>query len=127
LSLTKTTIKKTSTAATTMPKAKQEKWKDSEAKSLLRLDIISKRAPPSMTAKEVYAMRPEYKKFPIKNFKTNLTNLRTAITANYERMQVDCEAYGNDRAILKMSAATDPTKLPWHKSEAKKLLKQHVS
>jgi hypothetical protein len=42
-------------------------------------------------------------------------------------MQVDCEAYGHDRAILKTSATADQTtNLPWHKSEAKKLLIQDI-
>jgi hypothetical protein len=58
LTLTKTSIKKTPTAAT-MPAEKPEKWKDSEAKAVIRLDIISKRSPAIMTAKEVYAMLPE--------------------------------------------------------------------
>jgi hypothetical protein len=58
LTLTNTSIKKTSTAAT-LPAEKPEKWKDSEAKALLRLDIISKRAPATMIAKEVHALRPK--------------------------------------------------------------------
>jgi hypothetical protein len=41
-------------------------------------------------------------------------------------MQVDCAAYGHDLAILKASATADRTNLPWHKSEAKKLLKQDI-
>ena len=109
-----------------MPVKKPEQWKTSEAKALLREDIISKRVPASMGAKEVYAMRAEYKEFPIKNFPTNLKNLRKAIADNFARMQVDCEAYGHDRAILKTLATADPTNHPWHKSEAKKLLKQDI-
>jgi hypothetical protein len=112
--------------SSTMPAEKPEKWKDSEAKALLRSDIISKRAPATMTAKEVYGMRPEYMKFPYKNFPTNLNNLRKAIADNYERMQVDCEAYGHDLSVLKKSVTVDLTNLPWHKSEAKELLRKDI-
>jgi hypothetical protein len=114
-------------SSSTMPVKKPEKWRGSEAKALLRADIISKRVPDTMTAKEVYAMRPEYKAFPIKYFSTNLKNLRKAIADNFGRMQVDCEAYGHDRAILKTLATADQTTdVPWHKSEAKKLLKEDI-
>jgi hypothetical protein len=108
--------------------AKEEKWKDSEAKQLLREDIISGVVPASMAAKDVYDMRPEYKKWSYQNFPTNLRHLRKAIGDSYERMLADCEAYGHDRALLvKLRAGKNPRgDIPWHKSEAKKLLKQDI-
>jgi hypothetical protein len=108
--------------------AKEEKnWKDSEAKRLLREDIIAGVIQASMAAKDVYDMRPEYKKWAFKNFQTNLKNLRKAIADSYARMLADCEAYGHDRALLMtLGAGTNPQDVPWHKSEAKKLLKKDI-
>jgi hypothetical protein len=108
--------------------AKEGKWKESEAKRLLREDIISGAVNASMAAKDVYEMRPEYKKWPYNNFQTNLRNLRKAIVNSYERMLEDCEAYGHDLALLTtLRAGTENLQVvPWHKSDAKRLLKQDV-
>lgn len=106
--------------------AKEEKWKDSEAKHLLREDIISGVVSGSMAAKDVYDMRPEYKKWAFKNFQTNLRNLRKNISNNYARMLADREAYEHDRALLRVLRASNPPDVPWHKSEAKKILKQDI-
>jgi hypothetical protein len=110
-----------------MSAKEEKKWKDSEAKRLLREDIISGVVLASMAANEVYDMRPEYKKWPYKNFQTNLRNLRKAIAHSYERMLADCEAYGHDQALLMtLRADNNPQDVPWHKSEAKTLLKQDI-
>jgi hypothetical protein len=109
--------------------AKQEKnWKDSEAKRLLREDIISGVVQASMAAKDVYDMWPEYKKWAFKNFQTNLKNLCKAIANSYTPMLADCKAYGHDQTLLMTLRADENTQdIPWHKkSEAKKLLKQDI-
>jgi hypothetical protein len=103
-----------------------EKWKNSEAKCLLHDDIISGDVPASMEAKDIYNMRPEYKNFEYSKFRTNLKNLRETIAKGYRRMQMDCEAYGHDRAVLKELQAANPQYIAWHESEAKMLLKQDI-
>jgi hypothetical protein len=110
-----------------MSAKEEKKWKDSVAKRLLREDIISGVVLASMAAKDVYDMRPEYKKWSYKNFPANLRNLRKAIANSYARMLSDCEAYGHDRALLMtLRAGENPQDIPWHKSEAKQLLKQDI-
>ena len=107
---------------------KPEKWKNSEAKRLLRDDIVSGVVPPAMKAKAVYETRPEYKKWAYKNFPKNLKSLREVIATSYARMQTDCEAYGHDRGILKTlpGAVSNQPNIPWHQSPAKLLLKEDV-
>jgi hypothetical protein len=109
--------------------AKEEKnWKDSEGKRLLREDIISGVVPASMAANDVYDMRPEYKKWTYRNFQTNLRNLRKALATSYARMLSDCDAYGHDRSLLTtLQAGKNPNDIPWHKSEAKNLLKKDIN
>ena len=106
---------------------KAAKWKNSVAKKHLRADILSGAVPPGMKAKEVYAMRPQYKQYPYKNFRSNLLSLRKLIAKDKERMRADCEAYGHDRALLAQLRADDPPEnIPWHRSEAKKLLEKDI-
>ena len=108
-------------------RTKPEQWKDSEAKRLLRKDIISGAVTASMKAKDVYKMRLEYQTWKYTNFRNNLKSLHNVIAASYARMQTDCKAYGHDRALLKSMAdvQTQPN-IPWHESAARKLLKQDV-
>jgi hypothetical protein len=106
---------------------KPPKWGKSQAKKLLREDIISGAVQDAMEAIHVYNSRDEYKKYDFANFKTNLANLKEAIYAAYERMGTDCEAYGHDVDLLKLIRFHDPP-LPilWHKSEAKPLLEKDI-
>ena len=109
-------------------KKKPEQWKDSEAKRLLREDIIAGVVLSSITVSDVYKMRPEYEKWPFENFQTNLRSLRKKIATDYERMQTDCEAYGLDQEFVKTMLSGDhQPKSLWHKSEARKLLKVDVN
>lgn len=104
-----------------------EKWRNSKAKQMLKEDIIFGAVTKAMLPRQVFEMRPEYKKFEYKNFVTNLRNLRIAVDKLYARMQADCIAYGHDCAVLKDLRANDPPgPVPWHKSPARKLLKNDI-
>lgn len=83
-----------------------EKWRESNAKRLLKEDITAGAVTPNMTAAEVYAMRPEHREYPKKNFTTNLRNLRNSIADYISRI---------DAAVIN-----------WRNSRAKELLKQDV-
>jgi len=106
------------------------KWGKSEAKRILREDVISGVVPNGMPAKDIYEMHEEYKDYKFDNFKTNVANLRGLIETNISRMISDCVAYGQDRALLRQLHADNPPRFPpypaWHKSEAKKLLKEDI-
>ena len=112
-------------------KQKPPKWSKSEAKKLLRDDIVVGVVTDDMQASDVYKMRDEFQLYKFDNFKTNLGNLRVSIKKNIERMQFDCICYGKDRALLIELRKDNPPNLPpypiWHKHEAKKLLKQDIS
>jgi hypothetical protein len=54
---------------------KLTKWQNSNAKELLRKDILDGKVVDSMMSKEVLAMRPENEPYR-KNFGTNLRNLQ---------------------------------------------------
>ena len=103
-----------------------EAWGKSTAKQLLRNDIIVGEVNESMDPNTVYLMRPEYGKYALKNFKTNLKNLIQAVKKDIQRMQKDCEDYGHDIARLREIRANDPPRLSWHQSVAQKLLKKDM-
>lgn len=114
-----------------LQKAKPIKWSKSEAKLLLRDDIIVGAVTDDMDANIVYKMHEEYSPYKFANFKTNLANLRESINRNKERMKIDCMAYGQDRELLLQLRSANPPDLPpyplWHKHPSKKLLKKDIT
>ena len=70
-----------------MPSKKKEVWRNSLAKSMLQKDIRTKMILPTTAPTTVYSMRLEYKKWPYKNFVTNLYNLRKKIAEEYIRSE----------------------------------------
>ena len=105
------------------------KWKKSEAKRLLRDDIISGVVDDSMPARDVYQMHEIYHDYKFENFSSNLKSLRESIRKNIKRMQFDCLAYAKDQSCLIALRRDKPCNLPpypiWYCHEAKKL-KQDV-
>ena len=109
---------------------KPPKWRKSAAKELLRDEILSGAITPTMDPEAVHSMKPEWKIYPLANFKTNLKNLRQSIEKDYRRMEADLGWYNHDRKKLleirkKDPPAEDPEK-SWHKSNARVLLKQDI-
>ena len=72
----------------------------STAKQILQDDSIAGIVTADMDANQVYQMHDKYKNFPIQNFCANLKCLLQMIEKLQEQMQVDCKAYGHDKAIL---------------------------
>ena len=106
---------------------KAKNWINSEAKQLLRSDIITGRVIGTMPPDEVYAMREEYKDYPFDRFKNNLKRLREAIQKGYKRVQDDCIAYSHDMTILQQRRMQVEPRLTWHRSEARKLLEEDIN
>ena len=97
------------------------KWAQSQAKYLLRNDIISGIVTKEMSAKSIYMMRPCYSKFKYKNFRTNLRSLRKLVERDFVRAEVDEQAYLHDKALFGITADG-----AWHRSDACKLLKDDI-
>ncbi|CAB9531365.1 hypothetical protein SEMRO_3464_G348310.1 [Seminavis robusta] len=56
-----------------------------------------------------------------------MANLIKSVLRDYDRLLVDCEAYGHDMAIiLQMRKDNPPVQVPWHRSEAKPLLEKDI-
>jgi len=108
------------------PIKQKSKWSTSIAKHLLKEDIINGSVQDGMDPVEVYQRRPEFQEFPLKNFKTNLENLMQSILKQFDRLQLDSDAFGHDLAILEALHRDAPVEVPWHKSEACQLLKRDV-
>jgi hypothetical protein len=106
----------------------KEKWSKSQAKLMLREDIISGNVTDDMEAEDVYQSNEEYKKFSFANFKTNMANLKDVIYTNVERMEEDCALYGHDIALIELIRQHEPAppQVPWHKSEARQLLVKDI-
>jgi hypothetical protein len=131
--LSKATMEASSAEAGTKKnkQKKDEKWATSEAKRLLRNSIIAGIVKRGDVAVEVYKSNPEYQKFAIANFKTNMKNLIEAIALDYKRMAEDCRGYGHDVELLREYRKNNPTIqehiTPWHQSIAKKLLEDDMN
>jgi hypothetical protein len=118
-----------------MPRKKEVKWFSSKAKSMLRDDILAGNVDDKMCPKLVYQSRAEFQKFPFDRFKPNLKSLLDKIKEERKRMGEDAKAYGHDMALLvkklKEDQADNPTAvvvtMPWHMSEAKRLLQQDIA
>lgn len=103
-------------------------WKASQAKSLLRGDILSGVVLSDMAAKDVFNSRPEYQAYAYRNFATNLKNLRGAIASDHARMVEDAACYEHDLAIVhNQGFRSEPDYLPWHRSPAATLLAHDVA
>ena len=115
---------------TTEEGEEDKKWETSKSKAVLREGILFGMILPHMKPREVRALNPEvHQKWAYANWTNNLRNLRAAIDRDRSRMQKDAEAYGHDRAIAmaKRPEPSDGQPLPWHKSDARKLIKIDVA
>jgi hypothetical protein len=104
-----------------------ETWIKSKARKMLFEDIVAGRVTATMDPDAVHKSRPEFFKWPRRRFVPNLESLKAQIARDYSRMLKDLEYYQHDVEKLKDQRLGDPpSKIPWHKSEAKKLLEQEI-
>lgn len=115
-------------------KKKKISWDKSESRKIVRQGILSNQITPNMTPLQVWLMHPAHKEWTDQNpkngknnFRTNLKTMREGIARDRERMAEDVASYGHDRSIVDGFRAADPDyKIPWHKSDAYRLLKEAV-
>ena len=100
---------------------KKIKWSKSEAKFLLREDIIGGVVGKDMKPINVYSMRPCYKDFKYENFRSNLRAMRLSVQKDLGRAEDDEKAYFHDKNISGRTADG-----LWHRSEAQKKLKEDM-
>ncbi|CAB9498803.1 hypothetical protein SEMRO_45_G027240.1 [Seminavis robusta] len=118
----------TSSLITSIKSGKQGiKWKGSKGRALLKEQIIAGIVHEMSDPEQVHAGRDEFKIFPINSFKTNMGNLLDQIITQFERLEVDTEAYGHDMAIILERRKNNPLeKRPWHRSPCPSLLEKDV-
>ena len=100
-------------------------WKKSKAKELLMKDLLSGDVDDSMTAAEVFMLRPEYSLNKYSNFVTNLRNLRAALKRAKEAAVRGDAALQHDRNL--QPSVIERTKLYWPDSQANYFLKIDVN
>jgi len=103
------------------------KWAKSEAKKILKKDILEGIVPEEMGAKEVYVMHPEYVEYALKNFTTNLRNLRKSIKKLQTRAESDHLALLHDLQVCPVDTVTEMGHPIWNRNPAQNLLKEDVS
>lgn len=105
-------------------------WAESEAKRLLRTDLIEGRVPEEWTGVQVKQMRPEYAPYSQSRFTANLKTLRDGLERDYGRMVEDVDIYGHDMALLKDYQQNHPPREKdyplFHDHQARILLKSDV-
>ena len=110
-----------------MAKKKSGKWIHSEAKALLRDDIIHGVVDAEMAPMHVYQMREEYAAFKYENFRTNLKSLRHAVATSIDQMEMDTLFFGHDKAIMTHARKNEKRTSPlWIESLAPVLLKRDI-
>ena len=117
------------TNRSTINRRTYEEWEKSKSKAILRRDLLNNTIKPEMKPKQIFEMHPEeHGKWEYANWTNNLRNLQAAYNRDNGRMVQDCLSYGHDPAIVNSLrlASADPGKIPWHKSEAFKSLKEDV-
>jgi hypothetical protein len=98
-------------------------WKDSEAKKVLKKDIIDGVVKSTDRPIDVWNSRDIYKAYPKSNFATNLRNLRKAIAKSQSRAEEDAAAVANDLRIHPVALETRRGYPRWNGSSAERLLK----
>lgn len=113
------------------------KWESSNAKKLLRKDILEGRVPlqardeggrSTMKLETIYKMRPEYAEYRYSKFSSRLSSLRKTITDWKNRASLDQEAFDN---FKQNHPTTNPFSrrggyIQWQGSDAQKLLKEDI-
>lgn len=103
-------------------------WAKSEAKRVLKEDILEGRVTNGMEAKAVHESRPLFMMWGFTRFSANLKNLRASLARDCSRMLKDCECCGNDASALVQLRKKYPLKeVPFHLSAAKALLADDVT
>ena len=95
-----------------MVKTKSSKWIHSDAKTMLRDDIIHGVVDAQMTPMAVYQMREEYAAFKYENFRNNLKSLRNAVATSIDRMEIDSLFFGHDKSIMINARTSKPRTSP---------------
>ncbi|CAB9530687.1 expressed unknown protein [Seminavis robusta] len=102
------------------------KWTGSAGRERLKQEIIAGSVHEMSDPAEVHQRHDDYTIFPLNQFKTNLESLLEQIINEFERFEVDAEAYGHDIAIILATRTDMPEKRPWHRSPCKELLEKLV-
>lgn len=114
------------TTTNTMVK-KTSKWIHSQAKAMLRDDIINGVVDAQMAPMAVYQMREEYTAFKYENFRNNLKSLLNAVATSIDRMEMDSLFFGHDKSIMMNERMNKPRASPlWIESLAPIFLKQDI-
>jgi hypothetical protein len=106
---------------------KMTKWKHSDEKEQLKLDILSGVVSPEMRPSVVYNMHDGiYHKFEYVNFQSNLRNLRSAI--NSSRIAAHEDEIALRTTFQRWRHEPGEEQYPaWHKSDAKELLLEDIA
>jgi len=113
-------------ASSTQQGPKPTPWQHSEAKQILKKDIVEGRVTDEMDPEEVFEMHGGlYHEYEFKNFKTNLGDLKEALKKQFGKAVSDHLALWNDITHRPRNGPTDSTRpCPrWEGSEAERLLK----
>ncbi len=105
----------------------KEKWENSEAKRILVQDLRDGTIPltkEEMRPRVVYNLpdRPEFRKWPQRNFTTNLRNLRAAIQRKNETSKFEEEALAKDQKLYPKPANNYQGEPRWEGSDVQHFL-----
>ena len=111
------------------------KWKNSKAKQLLYKDIMNGRVPleaktangkSTMSLKDIYNHRPEFKEYHYSKFSSRLSSLRKTIKENNYRAELDQEAFNNYIKHTKTASFSHKGYIQWQGSDAQELCRQDI-
>lgn len=107
------------------------KWKRSQAKALLRKDILEGRVPlesgpGTMQLKDIYNLRPEFAEYQYSKFSSRLSSLRKTIKECNDRAALDQEAFDNYKKNHQAALFSHKGYIQWQGSEAQALCRKDI-
>jgi hypothetical protein len=100
------------------------KWKDSQARRLLYMDILKGNIPmdnETMTAEEIFIQRPEFAAYDIDKFRSRLTTVRKQIKERNDRAAEDKKAFDIFISNHEVALYSRKGYIEWQGSESQKL------
>ena len=110
-----------------MDRSTPSPWRTSKAKALLRgLFLDESSWIHHASAEEAYAAEAQFKRYPLKNFKSNFKSLKASMQVERGALAFDQRAFDAERTALPRDAVTERGYLFWDRHPAQTLLASDV-
>jgi hypothetical protein len=97
------------------------KWKDSQARRLLYMDILKGDITPDMSTEEIFLQRPEFAHYDLAKFGSRIAGVRKQVKQKNDRAKEDKEAFDTFCNNHEIQHYSRKGHIEWQGSESQKL------